>query len=105
MHVRYADEAYLLGPSPARDSYLRGDKIIDIARKCGADAIHPGMDFWPNVQTLPRLVQMPDWFSSVPGLLQSPPWAIKPLPAPPLPRQESGLYQERRGKDLFRMMT
>ena len=35
MHVRYADEAYLLGPSQARDSYLRSDKIIDIARKCG----------------------------------------------------------------------
>ncbi len=45
MHVRYADEAYLLGPSPARDSYLRGDRIIDIARKCSADAIHPGYGF------------------------------------------------------------
>ena len=45
LHVRMADEAYHIGPAPSSESYLRGDKIIDVAIKAGADAIHPGYGF------------------------------------------------------------
>jgi acetyl-CoA carboxylase, biotin carboxylase subunit len=45
MHVRFADEAYCIGPAPSSESYLRMDKIIDVAKKSGADAIHPGYGF------------------------------------------------------------
>jgi acetyl-CoA carboxylase, biotin carboxylase subunit len=45
LHVRQADEAYLLGPAPSRESYLRADKILDILKKSGADGIHPGYGF------------------------------------------------------------
>jgi 3-methylcrotonyl-CoA carboxylase alpha subunit len=45
LHVRHADEAVHIGPSPAAESYLRGDKIIEAAKATGAEAIHPGYGF------------------------------------------------------------
>jgi len=45
MHVRYADEAILIGPPPSSESYLKMDTIIEAAGQTGADAIHPGYGF------------------------------------------------------------
>ena len=45
LHVRMADEAYLVGPPPSAQSYLRGDRILEVARQAGADALHPGYGF------------------------------------------------------------
>jgi acetyl-CoA carboxylase biotin carboxylase subunit len=45
LHVVYADEAMPIGPAPSRESYLRIDRILDAAKKTGAEAIHPGYGF------------------------------------------------------------
>ncbi len=45
LHVAMCDEGYLIGPAPARESYLRADRILDVAKRSGAQAIHPGYGF------------------------------------------------------------
>src|SRR3972149_10147526 len=45
LHVRHADEAYPIGPAPARESYLSAARILEVARKARVEALHPGYGF------------------------------------------------------------
>ncbi len=56
-HVKYADEAVCIGPAASKESYLRGDKIIEVAKNLGVDAIHPGYGFLSENADFSRKVQ------------------------------------------------
>ncbi len=57
LHVEQADEAYLIGGPRPSESYLRGDRIIEVARACGAQAIHPGYGFLSENEDFARAVE------------------------------------------------
>ena len=57
LHAKYADEAYYIGASPVSDSYLNSEKIISLAKKINADAIHPGYGFFSENPLFIRAVE------------------------------------------------
>ena len=56
-HVRYADEAVCIGPAASNQSYLRGDKIIEVCKELGVDGIHPGYGFLSENAAFARSVK------------------------------------------------
>ncbi|HLP21967.1 MAG TPA: acetyl-CoA carboxylase biotin carboxylase subunit, partial [Chitinophagales bacterium] len=56
-HVRYADEAVCIGPASSKESYLRGEKIVEIAKALGVQGIHPGYGFLSENATFAKLVE------------------------------------------------
>ncbi|MFN3820938.1 MAG: biotin carboxylase N-terminal domain-containing protein, partial [bacterium] len=56
-HIRQADEAYLIGPAPSTESYLVGEKIIEVAIRAGCQAIHPGYGFLAENSQFAQMVE------------------------------------------------